>query len=78
LRNAIAIIFSRGVPQPSGIRRFGNGVSKLSPLRPVLGNGDLLIEILQNALTFERVLQRPAPSHLWTTNRSRMLYPTSQ
>jgi len=30
-----------------------------------------LIEILRNALTFERVLQRPAPSHLWTTNRSR-------
>ena len=28
--------------------------------RPVLGNGDPLIEILRNALTFERVLQRPA------------------
>ena len=54
MRNAIVIIFSRGVLQPSGIRRFGNGVSQLSPLRPVLGNGDPLIEILLNALTFER------------------------
>jgi len=56
LRDAIVIIYSRGVLQPSGIRRFGNGVSPLSPLRPVLGNGDPLIEFLQNALTFERVL----------------------
>jgi len=56
----------------------GFGVSQLSPLQPVLGNGDPLIEILRNALTFERVLQRPAPSHLWTSNRSRMRYPTSQ
>ena len=48
------------------------------PLRPVLGNGDPLIEILRNALTFERALQRPAPGHLWTTNRPRMRYPTSQ
>ena len=39
MRNAIVIIYSRGVLQPSG-RRFGNGVSQLSPLRPVLGNGD--------------------------------------
>ena len=40
MRNAIVIVFSRGVLQPSGIRRFGNGVSQLSPLRlrPVLGN----------------------------------------
>ena len=60
LRNAIVIIYSRGVLQPSGIRRFGNGVSQLSPLRPVLGNGDPLSEILRIALTFERVLQRPA------------------
>jgi len=30
-------------------------VSQLSPLRPVLGNGDPLIKILRNALTFERV-----------------------
>ena len=78
MRNAIVIIFSRGVLQPSGIRRFVNGVSELSPLRPVLGNGDTLIEFLRNALTFERVLQRPAQSHLWTTNRSRKRYPTGQ
>jgi len=78
LRNSVVIIYSRGVLQPSGIRRFGNGVSQLSPLRPVFGNGDPLIKILRNALTFERFLQRPAPSHLWTTNRSRMRYPTSQ
>ena len=69
LRNAIVIIFSRGDLQPSGIRRFGNGVSQLSPLRPVLGNGDPLIEILRNALTSERVLQRPAPIHLWVLAR---------
>jgi len=37
-------------------------VNQLSPLRPVLSNGDPLIEFLRNALTFERVLQRPAPS----------------
>jgi len=43
LRNAIVIIYSRGVLQPSGIRRFGNGVSQLSSLRSVLGNGDPLI-----------------------------------
>jgi len=73
LRNAIAIIYSRGVLQPSGTRRNGNGVSQLSPLRPVLGNGDLFIEILRNALTFERVLQRRAPSHLWTTNQKRLV-----
>jgi hypothetical protein len=30
LRNAIVIIYSRGVLQPSGIRGFGNGVSQLS------------------------------------------------
>ena len=78
LRNEIVIIYSRGVLQPSGIRRFGNGVSQLPPLRPVLGNGDPLIEFLRIAFTIERVLQRPAPTYLWTTNRSRMRYPTSQ
>ena len=78
LRNAIVIIYSRGALQPSTIRRFGNGVSQLSALRRVLGNGDALIEFLRNALIIERVLQRPAPNHLWTTNRSRMRYPTSQ
>jgi len=43
LRNAIAIIYSRGALQPPGIRRFGNRVSQLSPLWPVLGNGDSLL-----------------------------------
>ena len=84
LRNAIVVIYSRGALQPLGIRRYANGVNQLSPLRPVLGNDDPLNKILQNALTFERVLQRPAPicrsppSHLWTTNRSRIRYSTSQ
>jgi len=64
LRNAIGIIFSRGALLPPGIRRFGNGVSQLSPLRPVLDYGDPLTEILRNALSIERVLQRPAPNHL--------------
>jgi len=74
MRNAIVIIYSRGVLQPSGIKGFGNGVSQLSPLRHVFGNGDPLIKFLRNALTFER----PAPSHLGTTNRSRMRFPASQ
>jgi len=78
LRNAIVIIYSRDVLQPPGIRRFGNGVSQLSPFRPALDNGDPLIVFYRNALTIERVLQRPAPSHLWTTSRSRIRYPTSQ
>jgi hypothetical protein len=62
LHRAIVIVYSRGVLQPSGTRRFENKVSKLPPLRPVLGNGDPLTKLLGNALTSERVLQRPAPS----------------
>jgi len=50
----------------------------LSPLRPALGNCEPLIELLGNALTFERVLQRPARSYVWTTGRPRMRYPTCQ
>ena len=53
------------------------GVSP-SPLRPVLGNGEPLIELLGNALAFERVLQRPPLSHLWATGRPRMRYPARQ
>jgi len=53
LRNSIVIIYSRGALQPSDIMSFGNGVSQLSPLRPVLGNGVPLIELIGNALTFE-------------------------
>ena len=70
LRDAIVIIYSRGVLQPPGIRRFGNGVSQLSPLRPVFGNGDPLIEFLQNALAIERVLRHPAPSLHHCTQQS--------
>ena len=79
LHNTIVTIYSQVVHQPSsGIRRSGMGVSLLSPLRPVLGNGESLIELLGNALTFERVLQHPAPSHLRTTDRPRMRYTTFQ
>jgi len=52
------------------------GVSMLSPLRPVLGNCEPLVEILVNALTFERARQRPPRSHLCTTERPGMRYPT--
>jgi len=52
LHKAIVIVYSRDVLQPSGIRSFGIGVSLLSPLRPVLGNGEPLTELLGNALTF--------------------------
>ena len=40
---ANVIVCSRGVLQPSGIRRFGIGVSLLFPHRPVLGNGEPLM-----------------------------------
>ena len=55
MRNAIAISFSRGVLQPSGIRRFGNGVSQLSPLRPVLG--ELELELIQTQMTQKPMLR---------------------
>jgi len=78
LHKAILIVHSRGALQPSGIRMSGIGVSQLSPLSPVLCNGKPFIELLGNALTFERVLQRPTPGHLWTTGGSRIRYPTCQ
>ena len=71
LHKAIAIVYSRGV-----LRRFRIEVSQVSPLWPVLRNGKPFIELLGNALAFERVLQRPTLRHLWTTGRSRMRYPT--
>ena len=40
------------------------GVSLLSPLRPVLGNGEALLQFLGNALTGKRIHQRPASRHL--------------
>jgi len=80
LHKAIVLnVYSRDILQPSGIRRVGIGVSLLSPLWPVLRNGEpLIIELLGNTLTFERVLQRPTPSHLWTSDRPKMRYPTCQ
>jgi len=43
---------------------FGFVLVRVRVRVPVLGNGDPLIELLGNALTFERILQRPAPSHM--------------
>ena len=34
------------------------GMSLLSPLRPVHGNGEPLIELFGNALTFERITRK--------------------
>jgi len=78
LHNAIVTIYSQVVHQPSGIRRFWFGVSLLSPLRPILRNGNPLLKFLGNAFTGERILQRPTPRHLWATDRPRMRYPTCQ
>jgi len=50
----------------------------MSLLRPVLGNGEPLIELLGIALSFERVLQRHIPSHLRTTDRPRIRESTCQ
>ena len=46
LHKTIVMVYSRSVLQPSGIRRFGVGVSQLSPLWPVLRNGKPFIELL--------------------------------
>ena len=53
-------------------------MSLLSPLRPILRNGNPLLKFLGNAFTGERILQRPTPRHLWATDRPRMCYPTCQ
>ena len=37
-------------------------MSLLSPLRPILRNGNALLKFLGNALTGERILQRPSPT----------------
>ena len=55
---------------------LGDPLTEFCLPRPVLG--DPLTEFFRNAFAFERVLQRPFPSHLWTTNWSRMRYPASQ
>ena len=57
LNNEIVTIYSQVVDQPSGIRRFWFGVSLLSPLRPILRNGNPLLKFLGNAFTGERILR---------------------
>ena len=47
-------------------------MSLLSPLRPILRNGNALLKFLGNAFTGERILQRPTPRHLWATDRPRI------
>ena len=42
-------------------------MSLLSPLRPVLRNGNPLLKFLGNAFTGERIPQRPTPRHLWAS-----------
>ena len=78
LHKEISIVYSRGALQTSGIRRFGIKVSLLSPLRPILRDVNPLLKFLGNALTFERVLKRSKPSHLWATGRPPRRCPTRQ
>jgi len=78
LHNAIVTIYSQVFHQPSGIRSFWFGVRLLSPLRPILRNGNPYLKFLGNAFTGERILQRPTPRHLWATDRPRICYPTCQ
>ena len=66
LHKEYVTIYSQVVHQPSGIRRFWFGVSRLlSPFRPILRNGNPLLKFLGNAFTGKRILQRPTPRHLW-------------
>ena len=51
-------------------------MSLLSPLRPILRNGNPLLKFLGNTFTGERILRRPTPLYLWATDRPRMRYPT--
>jgi len=71
-------IYTEVVYQPLGIWRFWFGVSLVSPLRPILRNGNPLLKLLENACTGEQILQRPTPRYLWATDRPRMRYPTYQ
>jgi len=64
LHKELVTIYSQVVHQPSGIRRFWFGVSVLSSLRPVLRNGNPPLKFLGNAITGERIRQRPTPRHL--------------
>jgi len=45
LHKVIVIVYTRGVLQPSGNRRFGIGVSLLSPLR--MDNGEPIIGLFK-------------------------------
>ena len=85
LHEAIEIVCSRDALQPPGIRGIVMGVSllSLSPFRPMslamANDSSNSLEMENgNALTFERVLQRPTPGRLWTTDRPRMRYPLSR
>ena len=51
-------------------------MSLLSPLQPILRNGNPLPKFLGNAFTGERILQRPTPRHRWATDRPKMRYQT--
>ena len=83
-QKTIVIVYSRGVLQPSGSGGLGLGIGDWSEpgisTSAVLGNGEPLIKLLGNALTFERVLQRRPPIiHLpLTTDWPRMRYQTCQ
>ena len=50
----------------------------MSPLRPILRNGNPLLKFLGNVFTDEQILQRPTSRHLWATDRPRTHYPTCQ
>ena len=50
----------------------------LSPLRPLLRNGNPFLKFLGNAFTGERILLRLTPRHLRATDRPGMRYPTCQ
>ena len=64
MHKAIVKIYSQVVHQPSGIMKLWFGVSLLSPLRPVLRNGNPLLKFLGNAFTGERILQHYFSSHI--------------
>jgi len=77
LNKAIVTISSSSFP--SGIGRFGFGVSLLSPLRRILRNGNTRLKFLENAFAGKRILQHPTPHHqLWAIDWPRMRYPTCQ
>ena len=62
LRNAYVIIYSRGVLQPSGIRRFGIGVIQLSPL--TIHFGDIFMMRCTGQESLRRSKQ-PVPLEIW-------------